>query len=250
MARSGACAERFIMSDQGASGKICTNCHLDCSTRPRVKDRAGRYICRDCLKQMKATGQTLAPPRAARHAAAATAGSDQDVMAALVDDAITRQPAACPHCGVPGKAGMILCVHCGYNSATGRTVHTRVTKEKAPKEERRVGGGGGSDVGAIAAGVSFLVLGGVFALAFTNPDAAVGYLVLQSLFGLVVSILVLVFAFMEDAMTGFLTLCVPFYILYFVYGKCENAYVKSLFSISLIASVGSGYLQANMMVPL
>ena len=241
------------MSDQGAPGKVCINCNRDCSNRPRVKDRAGRYVCRECLNQMKATGQTLPPPpRAARPAAAPPTSAEPDVLAALVDDAVSRQPESCPHCGVPAQSGAVLCVHCGYNRETGKSIHTRVEKpkkEKGEKSERRFGGGGGgSDTGAVVAGaVSFVVLAAVFGFAFTSQEAAAGYLLLQGLFGLVVSITVLVFAFMEDVATGFLTLCVPFYILYFVYGKCESAYVKVLFSVHIIANIGAIYININQM---
>lgn len=58
-----------MASPNPAGGKICVICHEDCSTRPRLKDRAGQYYCRKCVnvakRQIAAGKEAEAPKQAA-----------------------------------------------------------------------------------------------------------------------------------------------------------------------------------------
>ena len=54
------------------------------------------------------------------------------------------------------------------------------------------------------------------------------------LFGLGVAIMILVAAFQESVGQGFLTLCVPCYVIYFVFARSENPLLKALFLISIL----------------
>jgi hypothetical protein len=56
-----------------------------------------------------------------------------------------------------------------------------------------------------------------------------------ALYGLAIGIVVLISAFQHSVATGFLTLCVPFYVLYFLFAQCESKLVKALYSIALLA---------------
>lgn len=233
------------MSDEVASGKICINCRLDCSTRPRVKDRAGRYVCRDCLKQMKATGQTLPPPPAARASLPAPSKSEQDVMAALVDEAVTRQPDSCPHCGVPSKKGAVLCLHCGYNRETGKTVHThieRAKRESQPKERRTV-------QVAISGTVMFFSLCGLLGLLLTGavmePTLAPVYILGWLVLGLVAFIYLVVAAFVDGdvaygivALVSILLPIVGLANLYYAFVVSERGGLKAVYGAYLLGMLG------------
>ena len=83
------------------------------------------------------------------------------------------------------------------------------------------------------------ILGVLFVIARSNEDLAELYLIPQSLFGLVIAVIVLVQAFRQSIGTGILTLCVPFYVLYFVFSVNQNAYIKALFGASMLAGAAS-----------
>lgn len=85
-----------------------------------------------------------------------------------------------------------------------------------------------------------LVLGLLFILGHTNEDVALVFIACQSLYGLAVGVIVLVQAFRQGIGTGFLTLCVPFYILYFAFAVNENPHIKALFTAALLANL-AGY---------
>ena len=50
-------------------------------------------------------------------------------------------------------------------------------------------------------------------------------------------IIVVVAAFRESAGTGFLTLCVPFYALYFVFKMSDNDTLKVLYSVAVLINL-------------
>ena len=52
-----------------------------------------------------------------------------------------------------------------------------------------------------------------------------------------IMIIVLIDAFRESIFTGFLSLFLPFYILYFVYGVSESAWVKCLFTANILVQI-------------
>ena len=82
-----------------------------------------------------------------------------------------------------------------------------------------------------------------------SPGMATAYAVVSGLFSLVVGILVLIAAFRESVGQGFLTLCIPFYALYFVYGRLEDALLKVLFTVALISRVLGLVITFHSMVP-
>ena len=82
-----------------------------------------------------------------------------------------------------------------------------------------------------------IVFGVLLFLTVNNPDLVLAFSVALTVFELSVAVLVLVFAFSESVGTGFLTLCVPCYVLYFVFGVCDNAWVRVLFGVSLLLRI-------------
>ncbi len=156
------------MSDQA---KRCVGCGVDCSDRPRVKDKNGRYLCRSCYDARKATrpsesdvatkglpvvdsgAQTGTRPPVAdgldegyglasdepRRAPSAGAPSDADVMANLLAEDLNPGTEQCPECRARIKQGAVICSNCGYNKVTGKAVQTRVLKALEAKESKGSG---------------------------------------------------------------------------------------------------------------
>jgi len=133
-----------------ASTKVCVVCGVDVANKPRVKDAAGRYMCKACgEKQTAAKPAPVAKPGAAGPkpsakpagagkggiALAPDAGFDP-VMASLVASSAPATSQACANCKGWVKDGQLLCTSCGYNLQEGKQVRTRVQKEKASKEAR------------------------------------------------------------------------------------------------------------------
>ncbi len=111
--------------------KICAVCGEDCSDRPRVKDKAGRYYCKPC--------EAKAAARSGFAAVAASAGTTATTMLAAdgVDDIIPIEDAhvavekACPVCMLRISADAVVCVHCGYDERKGIQSSTLVEGKRA-----------------------------------------------------------------------------------------------------------------------
>jgi hypothetical protein len=86
----------------------------------------------------------------------------------------------------------------------------------------------------IVLGIMVLLYGS----AWLTPLGTLAYLGIWALVSLAATIIVLVSAFRESVGTGFLTLCVPFYVFYFVYAKCDSKLAKSMWSLAIIGRIG------------
>ena len=126
------------------SDKICIWCKQDCSTKPRQKDNQGRYLCRECVKpyldamksepapRRSGTGDTAAIPITPDSGVATSERPSGD----LLDRQVAKVSDTCPSCNRPMSHGAVICVHCGYNTETGRQLRSRVMLQKAPKKEK------------------------------------------------------------------------------------------------------------------
>ncbi len=108
--------------------KVCVICKQDCSARPHVKDRQGRYACRACIEKQQARAAAKAPPQPQ------TGGTDP-VMARLVEGSVAVKSTPCPQCNNPIPPGGVVCVQCGFNTETGKSMRTRVTVEEPEKKK-------------------------------------------------------------------------------------------------------------------
>lgn len=194
--------------------KICVVCGTDCADRPRLKDANGRYACQDCVeaKRRAATGgraqaRPTAKPKprptapAAGRAGAATSGSTNAPtsagfsMDAYLEGVHTPDANPCPKCGAGRAADAVVCMQCGFDSASGRAMSTKVGKDK-PKRARgsapRVSGG---MVGVIVA-LGLLALLPLIALA--SPEAAGLTLLVAVVWHLVAYVMMVVAAFRDD----------------------------------------------------
>jgi hypothetical protein len=123
------------MADQSRSGhstaKVCVQCKQDCSNRPRLKDSRGRYHCRECVDRAAQ----------ARESGAAVAAAPAESGFEELGDAIPIAPAddladgallgdgeggirPCPICSRPLARSDVVCISCGYNTATGVKIAT------------------------------------------------------------------------------------------------------------------------------
>jgi hypothetical protein len=146
----------------------------------------------------------------------------------------------CPGCGAALRPGALLCVACGYSLQAGRKFQT--TKKSAPRGDAPAGGALQSAVNhpMFLAGVSAAIYGALIpAAASAGPGSVIIplFVVWDLMFSLALAILILVLAFRESFVAGLLTLCLPFYVLYFVYGVCEYSPVKWLFAVNIAVHI-------------
>ena len=102
------------------STKVCIYCNVDCASKPRIKDEAGRYACRPCFDQRaqaKAASPAAAPARAASSKAAPVAPtvSTYDDEDAALQAAIANAPkvdiatTTCASCGAAMPTTAAVC---------------------------------------------------------------------------------------------------------------------------------------------
>lgn len=236
---------------QGAVVKTCVLCGQNCAGKKRIKDARGRYYCQECheaalrKRAARADSSLHGPAMSSLELALQEAVPPETAAAPPTSPAPAGPVTACPGCAAPMAAGADVCIRCGYSRSRGRRleVNTGAARE-----------GGGALAGGAAAvllspmsvGVAAIALVGLlFGLATTSVEVTVAYMGIVGLFGLVLGVTVLVLAFVEGIGQGLLTLCVPFYAIYFVYAVCESSYVKWLFGASMLGHLGAIYLQAT-----
>lgn len=86
-------------------------------------------------------------------------------------------------------------------------------------------------------GVVLVTLGILYFLGQQNEAMMMGFVLVAVLFYMTVHIMVLVAAFRESVGTGFLTLCVPFYAIYFVSKVSESQTLKILYTAAIIVGL-------------
>ncbi|MEZ6317445.1 MAG: hypothetical protein R3B49_01635 [Phycisphaerales bacterium] len=125
------------MTEQPA--KPCALCGKDCTGQPRLKDAQGRYLHRACAERMqqKQGAKQPARPKPAKPSASVAGGEHAAIMDTLLDEAAANAPEPCPGCGRPIARDSMLCVHCGYNRNTGKSMRTRMLKAEKVKGEKR-----------------------------------------------------------------------------------------------------------------
>ena len=145
----------------------------------------------------------------------------------------------CPGCGAALAPAAILCVHCGFNLRTGQRPQSRSasTPGRAPARDAWWRSSN------LYLGLLVAILIVLYCFARSSEGALFGFVALQLLFTLTVQIIVIVAAFREDAGTGFLTLCIPFYAIYFVFSKSESPLLKKLYTTAIIANLATATLK-------
>jgi hypothetical protein len=90
--------------------------------------------------------------------------------------------------------------------------------------------------------VIFAVIGLGYYFGRDNPKIVLGLVGVAALYCLCVQIMVIVAGFKYGAGTGFLTLCLPFYALYFVYKVHDNETLKVLYGGAILINIGLRFL--------
>jgi hypothetical protein len=150
----------------------------------------------------------------------------------------------CPSCGAVLPRGAVLCTQCGYNLATGtRTVAGRpaaLGKPSAVSGEPKWYQSPYPYLGFVLA-----VLGVLYSLGKSNPAMMLAFVGFALLYVLTAHIIVLVAAFRESVGTGFLTLCVPFYALYFVFKVSESGTLKVLYAFAILINIALKFIELS-----
>ena len=144
----------------------------------------------------------------------------------------------CPSCGAVLARGAVICTKCGYNIATKqRIVAGRVVapgKPVAYAEENEPW----YKTPFPYLLVILAIFGILFFLGKNNPPMMLILVLCVFIYSLTVHICVIVAAFRESVGTGFLTLCFPFYAVYFVFAVSENTWLKTFYPVAILGNVG------------
>jgi hypothetical protein len=196
----------------------CAACHraIGADQKP-VRDKSGRSFHRACAEKLMAQ----------RSAAAKQPAQPKGAMDALLEGAEKATALTCPGCGNLLHADAKLCVRCGHNFQTGKSLHTRI--EKAPKEKGEKSAGGPQDTAALAGLGVGLVIGGLGIGSYFVPMLFLPFIVIWAVASLGVGLWSIVAAFQMSVTTGLLYIFLPFYSLYWILKRCESHLLKSLY---------------------
>jgi DNA-directed RNA polymerase subunit RPC12/RpoP len=204
---------------------------------------AGMQIaCPACKSAMTVPGTPVAPAAAPSIPAPAyTPPPPPSAAPARASAAPAAAAAGCPSCGSALPRGAVLCTHCGYNLATKqRTVAGRpaaLGKPTAAKWETPWYKTAYPYVGAVVVALAILYL-----LGRSNPVMMLAFLGVAVLYVLVAHILVVISAFKESVGTGFLTMCIPFYGLYYVFKVSEDETLQILYTVAIVINLAVRFI--------
>jgi hypothetical protein len=161
---------------------------------------------------------------------------------------VPRQPAAataatssCPSCGNALLPGAVLCINCGFNLTTGkRMVAGQVMASGRPAETQWETPWYKTALPYVGALV--LLLGVLYLLGRQNRSYMFAFLLTAGLYSGVVHIVVIVAAFQEGMGTGFLTLCVPFFSLYFVFKTNDSDTLRVLYAVAVVLNLAVRFI--------
>lgn len=222
----------------------CPTCQQHIQCEPAY---AGMQIaCPACQSQMIVPGSP-APAMASAPAMAPSPGLR--MSSAAPPPPLPPQPQApaetgrtCPSCGNPVAPAALMCIKCGTNLRTGQ----KMAAPGRPGAIRPVGEPVPWYKNAnVYCGIVLGIYVVLYGFAWLSPMGNLAYLGFWLLFTLGAAIYTLVAAFQEGVGTGFLTLCVPFYVFYFVYAKCDNKLVKAMYSLAILGRLGIWFMPSH-----
>ncbi len=126
--------------------KVCVICGQSCAGQPRIKDAQGNYAHRACVDAKIAQ----------EHHQQEQLPVDDAGMEGMWDDlpeveepaAPAGAPGMCPSCGQRISPEHVLCVHCGFNTKTGKAMKQRVLDTSSGRDSKVL------KVGAAAGGMA------------------------------------------------------------------------------------------------
>lgn len=145
--------------------KICVLCGQSCAGQARIKNEKGQYAHQACVKakqEQQAPVESHSGDELYDDAYSDSLGGGMDdLLGDLNEENTLGGTSGCPGCGQRMGDDAVVCLGCGYNSETGRSM---TTKSKEAKAGPGVGGaalGGAAAVGGFAAGPTLAFVGAV-----------------------------------------------------------------------------------------
>ena len=149
--------------------------------------------------------------------------------------------AVCPSCGAGLPRGAVLCTQCGYNLATGRRIvagkPAAPGKPAASQWEVPWYKTAYPYVGAVV-----VVMATLYFLGRENPGMKLAFVGVAALYVLTTHIIVAVAAFRQGIGMGFLTLCIPFFALYFVFKVSDSDTLKILYGFAVLLNIALKFI--------
>lgn len=164
---------------------------------------------------------------AKRKAEASPAAKSSGVMDTLLDGAEKATALTCPGCGNLLHADAKLCVRCGHNFATGKSLHTKI--EKAPKQKGERTAGGTQDTATLAGLAAVVVIGGLGIGSYFMPVLVLPFFLLFLIGSLMTNLWAIVAAFQMSVGSGLAFVFIPFYALFWITKRCDSEMLKSLY---------------------
>jgi len=131
--------------------KICVLCGLSCAGQARTKNEQGQYAHMACVKARQEQQQGRVDDGLGDEAlyGEALGGGMDDLLGDIdspeaIDSELGGAAMACPGCGQRMDAGAVVCMACGYNTQSGRSMSTK------SKEVKPGGGATGAALGGVA----------------------------------------------------------------------------------------------------
>ena len=188
---------------------------------------AGLQInCPACSSPMIVPGEALVAPSAA---------AVQNPVAPPERPSAAPASGACPSCGNALPRGAVICTRCGYNLATKkRMVAGRVVPPGRPMQKGEAPWYKTAPPYILAV---VLMLAGLYVGGRNSPPMMLAFVVIVALYCLAVHLIVVIAAFRDGAGQGFLTLCLPFYALYYVFKVNGDSTLQMLYGSAVIMNI-------------
>jgi len=233
--------------------KTCVICGADVTDKPRIKDSKGRYACKACAEQKARAAKAKQQGGASKPAAAAAGGAGmmEQWLSESTEGKIAlgavEQP-RCPKCEHPMMPDSVVCMGCGFNTQSGKKLHTRI--QKADKDKSAGGGGASLGEGNTPIIIAFVAAIGLIAGAATLGEMGVVPAAVAGLWFLGAWIMMIVAAFQDgDNKWGIFALCglVPclglplalaFTLYYCTVGSTRAAW-KANYWLAMLAYIGA-----------
>lgn len=132
--------------------KICILCGKSCAGQARIKNGKGQYAHQACAEAKQASKEKTPSP--IESGSLYEEDAYNDALGGGMDDllgdlSVQEEPAgssvACPGCGHRMNEGVVVCMSCGFNTASGKGISTKT------KEVKTGPGVGGAALGGVAA---------------------------------------------------------------------------------------------------
>jgi len=203
---------------------------------------AGTQIaCPTCSGGLVIPGSPTAPAPARVSVRVSAGAAPAQTPASVADPPSDSAASVCPSCSAALPRGAILCINCGYNLKTGqRMVAGRPAALGKPSSDQWETPWYKTAYPYV--GLLVVALGLFYFLGRENPAMMLAFVGIAVLYSLTIHITVIVAAFRESAGTGLLTLCIPFYALYFVFKVSESDTLKVLYGVAVLVNLSLGFI--------